>query len=1533
MLGVKSLQVDLISLNIWRMVFGSDEVNFVGAGGIELNDAAIRMYRRKRDGVLNAEFLWKREGEKEKSQQEYEFSFPDVAINNASFFFVDSTATDSALAAREKLNIHHVKIPKLDFHFGIEIDSDNSLAGQVEKLEFREEISGLWVDSLGTEFEVEPKFGADSLLRLELARFHLKSRNTRLDLDGNAELRDLAGLVSMDSPDSVRLNIRRSKFDFDFAQRLSPRELPLKGIVDLQGPVTWSMKRIRSDSIYLRFGKRTEMLADLELMDYMHPDEMTIDIDFKPADLEFDDVRNLLPSLHVPVAGYGRAKGRIKGDLKRLRSKNFTFDYGNETHLNTKLRLTNILDADDLLMEIDFRKSYFTIVDLHNLLPEVDFPDLDPRIGRVNVDGKFIGGLEDFVVNADINSGIGYVSTDMRLILPPKAPNYEYHGKMRTKNLNLNRSGLFPELDSRDLNFDGNLNGVGFELAVMNTTIDGIFTKSEFFGEYLDSLWTDSLIIRKNKVDGVVTLRDEEGDGHVTVDVDLAAEPARYVLIGDVENVDLNHYGMTSDTVLVRSVFNVNMKGDSLADYEGRMKFFMTEFRNQSKDDTLILDDLVARMKKLDDRRSVLSVKSSFAKVKAEGEFNFASAIDMGKMLVEEAKLYVANQDSTTEKYYAKKEIDSVGTSVSININPGPQTNALLAFTGLEVYLSEDLEIAGMLESDRMDVSQIQITADSIHAFGIGIKELQVTGDATKVPMQDSVMGVAILQMGTAHIGTGLDVHGLTLEATIINNMIEYYLGGSQPELNNRFAIWATTTFLADQILTKIDSDASIFKTGETQWSFKDGNQIVSTGRRIRFENLEFRNGEQLIAVNGMMSESKNDSLFIDIERIPFSTIGEIYSTDLDFDGLFEYYRATITSGLSAPYLVGKGRISDFRYKMVDSLLIDFTTVYEDVPDRREFAAVRTEITKGGEGRFLTYGNYNFRNKKAPIFFEIDSSYVPLSWLEPFTEGIASNYRGKVEIDKFHLRGRLDSLSLIGEGHFQGEKPGQFAGAKIQYLGKEFSLGSKSYIVFELDQIRFPHLVLYDSDSSSNAAFLDGSITHRGLESFEFDLQLTEANNFQVLNTTAEDNELFYGKMVIGTGIAFVTGDLQNIEFRADVATGKGTLLNIPVSDYTSAERLEFVTFTGGNEIAVKEDSSFNIRYTMAFNVNVTEDAKIRMIFDETVGDIIEVEGDGIVNVEMDEHGEMQMRGSYVTTKGNYLFTAQNVVNKRFTLQKGGKITWTGDPYDADLDLSAIYKVRANLKDLLGEEYDQRLPVQINMKMTGSLNNPDIQLAIELDQLTQQDVAGISSYFRNIQYDEQELNKQVVSLLLFGRFAPTSTSQQDNLTGVALTNSISELISNQLNYWLSQSMGSDNFGLEVKTNQFEDVQLGVKAAMFDDRVTFESNGTIVGNQSSNVSIGNLSIQIKLLPVNKDDQEGEAAQPDSLNSENKVNVSKGRLVMEIFRRESNDMTANNTKTGVGVFYKKDFDTIGELFGGDPNKRKEKKSKDKKVLEED
>ena len=418
--------------------------------------------------------------------------------------------------------------------------------------------------------------------------------------------------------------------------------------------------------------------------------------------------------------------------------------------------------------------------------------------------------------------------------------------------------------------------------------------------------------------------------------------------------------------------------------------------------------------------------------------------------------------------------------------------------------------------------------------------------------------------------------------------------------------------------------------------------------------------------------------------------------------------------------------------------------------------------------------------------------------------------------------------------------------------------------------------------------------------------------DFMVLNTNRLDNPDYYG-IAFASGVVGVNYDQYTSKtgIEANITTSKNTIFNIPLDGNEEIEENKYITFVtkiDSSALAnmVEEEVDLS-NYFMTFDLKVTDDAEIRLIFDEKIGDIMKSRGNGNLKLEINSAGDFSIFGDYVVKSGDYLFTLQNVINKRFNLLEGGTIKWNGDPLDAQVDISASYRTRARLYDLLmsmdtSDVLKKRIPVDLVLHMKNSLLAPDINFDIVLptaDEDTKSKVKSVlyvSSHEENI----QELNRQVFSLLVLNRFLPPPGV--DGVAGNAglEKTATSELLSNQLSNWLSKISNEFDIGVnyrpgdEISPQEFE---LALSTQLLNDRLIIDSNFGIADrqngstvNQNTNNLIGDVVLEYK---ISKD----------------------GKLRVKAFNKSNQFslLEINSPYTqGVGISYKEEFDNIGEFF---------------------
>src|SRR5690606_5947679 len=471
------------------------------------------------------------------------------------------------------------------------------------------------------------------------------------------------------------------------------------------------------------------------------------------------------------------------------------------------------------------------------------------------------------------------------------------------------------------------------------------------------------------------------------------------------------------------------------------------------------------------------------------------------------------------------------------------------------------------------------------------------------------------------------------------------------------------------------------------------------------------------------------------------------------------------------------------------------------------------------------------------------------------------------------------------------------------------------------------------TDVYRNKGKLTGKITHHNFYRMAVDLRAT-FSDFMVLNTTPRDNSLFYGQG-FATGEVRFTGPVWNMTITSLARTEKNTRIFIPIGGTEVAEKQDFINFVSLEDtLVVNLDGKSHADPVTITGVNlelfldVTPEAYCEIIFDVKSGDIIRGRGNGDLKLQIDTKGEFNMFGPIEFTEGWYNFTLYDIINKEFEIQKGSRITWFGDPYQAVMDINASYNQLASLLPLIPDTdiidnppagVRRKYPVQVLMKMEGQMLSPTINFDIVANDIStnvQTDTRAINldlifTAFKN-RLDEQELKRQVFSLIILRRF---SSPESFNTSGTVVS-SLSELLSNQLSYWMSQVDENLEIDVDVASMDqewFNTFQLRFSYTFMKGRLRISGDGTFnntcqnPGNQPNPQTVtGDWTVEYKL-------------------------TADGKLRVKMYSRTNVNpiLSSVNTQTaittGASLIYTQSFDEIRDLFrssrerkGGTPEK---------------
>jgi hypothetical protein len=453
---------------------------------------------------------------------------------------------------------------------------------------------------------------------------------------------------------------------------------------------------------------------------------------------------------------------------------------------------------------------------------------------------------------------------------------------------------------------------------------------------------------------------------------------------------------------------------------------------------------------------------------------------------------------------------------------------------------------------------------------------------------------------------------------------------------------------------------------------------------------------------------------------------------------------------------------------------------------------------------------------------------------EPFLSNYLSDLGGTVS-GAIKIGGKLSSPELDGRGQINNGK------LRVNYLNTPYTVNGN--IVFRPTQINFQEVTL--RDQNNHTASLQGGINHQGFSDIVLDIS-SKLTDFQVLNTTEKNNDVFYGTAFV-SGNLTVKGTTSNLDINANATSKSGTQIFIPLASSNTQAQEDFIHLINVQDTIriqqiaedIKRLAIENIR--MNFNLDITPEAYLEIIIDPKTGEGISGRGSGVLAMNIDTQGDFTLNGTYQISEGEYNFSLYNVVKKKFTIRPEGRITWYGDPYQGIMNLTAVYTENVSIQPLLATSVLQdsessssrRYPVDVIMKLNGELLSPDISFGFDFSAFPSSGnfQTTVSAFQNKVANDEQEMNRQVFSVIMTRGFSPEGQFSGTN----TISSSLGQLLSSQLNNFLGQVDKNleVNFDLaSIDQSTLETFQLSVAYTFLDGRLRVSRDGGFTDNQGN-----------------------------------------------------------------------------------------------------
>ncbi|MCG6188110.1 translocation/assembly module TamB [Maribellus maritimus] len=1233
---------------------------------------------------------------------------------------------------------------------------------------------------------------------------------------------------------------------------------------------------IRADSLYIKSNKseiqNTSVSINFDKSRERSISSAKLDVRFSNSNISFLEVAELVPSLRGMDMNVNLS-GQIYGTLNDLKGKNLVIRTGENTSAFFDFYMNDVTDVENMYLFVDLKLSKTNFADLSKIkLPSaskirtLSFPEPFYEAGTITYRGNFSGFLNDFVTFGTFSSTMGTLTTDVS-VMPQSEGTIKYRGKIDSRNFELGE--LFKIKNIGKVTFDGNVDGTFNKTQkTLNGKFNGFISELEAYDYTYQNIALDGTL-DKHMFDGLLVVNDPNLVFDFTGQVNLNPEIPEFDFNLHMDKALPGKLNLSSNFPASEIAFNMaaNFKGDKLDNLEG---FIMVEdgfYKNRNGQFTLNGMELNSVQT---DTTNLLTFNSDFFNIKVSGKYHFQSILDAFK---KNANRYLPATNYEKLSHASENIFD-------FQIEANDLDTLTTIFTP-KYKVETPFLLYGKLDSENT-AFELEGSIPGIATKNLLIKNIFIGNKPTGDEYASK------FRFGEVVLRNGMALYNLTFDSKISDDIIDNQITWANSEDSTYSGTIKTkTTFLendsTDHPLVTIEGAPTKIFIGDSVWQISPFSAMVDS-TTIEINNFRFFKQDQQITIDGKISEDKSNILSAKFENINLGSFDEYLKREFDISGILDG-SAGIFDFYNQRMILSDVGITDFRFKKQKIGNIVFTNYWNSA---ESVLNSELEVENNGKQRLYARGNYTPAGKKLNYDITTDSLSVVL--LETLIRKNLSDIHGYAT---GHLKLHGGPEKLLIDGALLGSN----AGLTIDYTQVEYTFNDSVY--FRQDTILFDNITILDE--ANNTGIFDGTLVHTNFQDMIYNLSLG-SQKILALNTLSNNNEQFYGK-VFANGRVQITGFRKDVTLSGSGTTLPGTSVNIMLENESEIEQYDFIQFVADDK---PEEPKFYFTnnkedegdFQMNLTIRATADARAQLIYNSQIGDVIKAQGEGILLFGMNSEGDITLSGDYTVAKGDYLFTLQNVINKRFSIEQGGTLTWSGDPYNADIDLNAIYKLKASLYDLLVKSYNniyqsQRVPVECKIKLTEELSNPNIDFEIDFPSTEERIIAELQQYFST----DEEMNKQILSLLVLGKFYTpeylrgTFAAQNPNVIGTTA----SELFSNQLSNWLSQISSNWDIGLNYRpgdqiTN--DEIELGLSTQMFNDRVTINGNiGNNANPNSTNNSqlVGDFDINVKLIPS-------------------------GKIQLKAYNRSNNNIyyeTAPYTQ-GVGFSVQEDYNTFEDLL---------------------
>jgi hypothetical protein len=1179
-------------------------------------------------------------------------------------------------------------------------------------------------------------------------------------------------------------------------------------------------------------------------------------------------------------------QGDIKGSIDQLDAQNLKFAYGDYTKFYGNVKFDGLATSNDPTINAEITDLVTYRDDIKNipLLPftsgkKIKTPKWLENFGKMKFTGKFVGPTSNFKATGIFETTSGTIKTDIFFRRDSNNVNH-LSGKIKSDKFDLGRT-----INNSNFGFMS-LNGELDALAQFENNrikFSGDIPRIDYKGYSYNNINMDG-VIKDQVFNGKLSVNDKnlEFDFDGSVDFSIPNQQ-KFNFVAELKKANITkiNWANRDTSAQLSGKLRVNLSGKDIEDINGDLTLRDLTWKEKGK--VYKIDSVTLNSIKEKDRE-MITLKSDVVVAKIEGNYNLK---EIYPTIINVFSKEVPSLINTVEH---KNHKGGNKFSVMVKLNDYKMFNELFTPT---INFSNKTRLSGRFDDSKKSFV-LNFAADSIRLNNKIIQDIKLYSNnrGGKLNLVGKSKYIQIVNK--------IGIENFTFNSNIQDNLVNYKIGYQN---NNKMSTYgdingALDLSNLDTIKLGVNKSAIVYR--DSIWQIDTTASVSISKDFINIKNFNLFSHDQFLNINGIASLNPSDSIVFSMNNFQLGGLQYFWSfIKIDLNG-----NATGNLKLNGAFddqLVN----SNLKIEKMNLNTQKFGDISIKTDYKKSEGIIKVELgiaNTSASNKFNTVvlkGDY-YPFEQGKLDMVAMFKHAKLKFMEKYFEGVFSNFRSGKTTGDLAITGNIGNPVIDGKLNIKHFK------MKLDYLNVDYTIENQT-LLFKKDKIIFDDFTITHDIYMKSKARVNGIVDHNGFKDLSYKLDSVILENFYCLNTTLNDNSTYYGQAFVNgilklkgdTKSNYIGGSVSTTPYKDSRSTGK-TELVLPLDQTDELEISEFVSFvnlsdTTENKKKIEEEFDLS-GLDLDFNFKVNPEASVRIIFDPAVGDEISARGFGAIGMAINSNGKFNMYGDFTVTRGNYFFTLQNIIGKKFTVEPGSTMSWDGNPLDAKIAMRTYYRSRANLINLidtnkfgdlektLTSQFDNRIPVNTNLGLFGSLWKPELRIGVSLPNGTPEEV----NFLQERVYGDDEINRQAFSLILTSQFLPPSDGYEVIVSDKAGLHNGMQFVEGQINNALSNIWNGVDLGVDY--NEVEDVT--------GENLTKDELRLLAGFQYKNLSLKT--------DYDINNQVGD------IEAEFKINDA---LKAKAYHKTTNDAALSNQTTttfGLGAAYQKSFNSFKELF---------------------